>query len=536
MLLAAHRRHARLCAQLIGAAAPVRLEVEAGHAAAGVVEAARLPAWGQRRDRKRVPVHARASQRDVPAARLLCKGARLGQRRSIRSAGVHPLLPEQSLRADAPDVPKAGAALGAASAGAIGGPLAARHALVVLLVVRLVLAAALGVEVLQLREVLPARDERRQRGRVLANAIPRPGRVAPPVGGVRHPLLRLERDAPHLEDANLPVPRGEDVLEEGLVGGDPALAVHRELVEQALLHHRRGLPALVEAKLGARRVARADVAEDRVADAGHVRRLCKVVASAARPDEHVVGEVARVRVRLLLWRREDAAERRDVLVVPGVPVGDRGAVGNAGDLVAVVPPGHHARVLRRLVAQPPVGLAVVVHHHLLPSVCLGFEHDLRLREPLGQLVRVVVKFAPPRHAPVHRVRAERDPQQTRDRIGVDQLHALHCQRAERARVQPRLAQRRLGLGAALAALLAPLLGRRRHVLAAPILLLLLLLRALRRGGLGGGGGARRRQPQDHRAESRDGADEQLVGGDTEEHAAEGRSDRAEQDDEPRHLV
>ena len=70
----------------------------------------------------------------------------------------------------------------------------------------------------------------------------------------------------------------------------------------------------------------APAVEDRVADPSQVRRLCEVVAPAARPDEDVVGEVARVRVRLLLWRREDAAERRDVLVVPGVPVGDRNTV------------------------------------------------------------------------------------------------------------------------------------------------------------------------------------------------------------------
>jgi len=40
-------------------------------------------------------------------------------------------------------------------------------------------------------------------------------------------------------------------------------------------------------------------------------------------------------------------------------------------LVAVVPPRHHARVLGRFVAQPPVGLAVVINHHLLKKGNVG---------------------------------------------------------------------------------------------------------------------------------------------------------------------
>ena len=105
-----------------------------------------------------------------------------------------------------------------------------------------------------------------------------------------------------------------------LVERDARPAVGAELVEEGLGHHRGGLPAalrpaLREAKLRARRVA-AVAWEDRVADARQVRRLGEVVTAAARPDEHVVGQVAREGVRLLLRCGEDAAERRDVLVVP----------------------------------------------------------------------------------------------------------------------------------------------------------------------------------------------------------------------------
>jgi len=82
------------------------------------------------------------------------------------------------------------------------------------------------------------------------------------------------------------------VLEQALVNRDSRPSESHQFVEQALLHHRRGLAALVEAEVAAGGVARADVAVDRVADARHVRALGKVVAAAARPDEHVVGQVA----------------------------------------------------------------------------------------------------------------------------------------------------------------------------------------------------------------------------------------------------
>jgi hypothetical protein len=42
--------------------------------------------------------------------------------------------------------------------------------------------------------------------------------------------------------------------------------------------------------------------------------------------------------------RHDAADGGDVLVVPGVAVGHGGAVADAGDLVAVVPPAARVRV------------------------------------------------------------------------------------------------------------------------------------------------------------------------------------------------
>ena len=50
----------------------------------------------------------------------------------------------------------------------------------------------------------------------------------------------------------------------------------------------------------------------------------------------------------------------DVAVVPGVVVHQGGPVGHSRYLVAVVPPRHHASVIRRVLTQPIVGLAEVI--------------------------------------------------------------------------------------------------------------------------------------------------------------------------------
>ena len=68
------------------------------------------------------------------------------------------------------------------------------------------------------------------------------------------------------------------------------------------------------------------------------------VSSATRPHQDVVGEVPHNFVGALFGRRQAAPESGDVLVVPGVAVGHGGAVADAGDLVAVVPPAARVRV------------------------------------------------------------------------------------------------------------------------------------------------------------------------------------------------
>mmetsp|Transcript_8699 Transcript_8699/g.28678 ORF Transcript_8699/g.28678 Transcript_8699/m.28678 type:complete len:252 (+) Transcript_8699:494-1249(+) len=145
----------------------------------------------------------------------------------------------------------------------------------------------------------------------------------------------------------------------------------------------------VDSKLGGDGVHVRHVGADGCADAEDVRGLSHVVRTTAGPHQHVVGEVADDLVRALGGRSEGAREVGDVLVVPRVAVGDGGAVGDARDLVPVVPPRHDAGVLGGVVADPVVRLEVVIHHHGLAALEASLEHDRGLGHGLGHHVRVV---------------------------------------------------------------------------------------------------------------------------------------------------
>mmetsp|Transcript_30451 Transcript_30451/g.97155 ORF Transcript_30451/g.97155 Transcript_30451/m.97155 type:complete len:702 (-) Transcript_30451:109-2214(-) len=95
-----------------------------------------------------------------------------------------------------------------------------------------------------------------------------------------------------------------------------------------------------------------------------VHVVARVAREAAEDDEHVVHvERAQDGQRLVLRRGEHAPDRRDVRVVPRVVVHEHRAVRHGRHLVAVVPPARDLRVGVRVVAQPVVGLAVVVVEH-----------------------------------------------------------------------------------------------------------------------------------------------------------------------------
>mmetsp|Transcript_77796 Transcript_77796/g.197651 ORF Transcript_77796/g.197651 Transcript_77796/m.197651 type:complete len:328 (-) Transcript_77796:49-1032(-) len=122
--------------------------------------------------------------------------------------------------------------------------------------------------------------------------------------------------------------------------------------------------------------------EHGVADARQVRGLRQVVAAASSPDEQVIRNMPDGVVGLLLRARERAAQGRDVLVVPSVAIGNRRPLGNARDLVPVVPPCDNPGVLGRVLVDPLVALQVVIHlDHSVDSIP-HHRDDLRIRQGL----------------------------------------------------------------------------------------------------------------------------------------------------------
>jgi hypothetical protein len=69
------------------------------------------------------------------------------------------------------------------------------------------------------------------------------------------------------------------------------------------------------------------------------------------------------------------ANSGDVGVVPGVVVDQSRAIGHATNLVAVVPPAHDLGVLLGVLAQPIVGLTVVIDDVLAAIGHARGEHD-----------------------------------------------------------------------------------------------------------------------------------------------------------------
>jgi hypothetical protein len=77
-------------------------------------------------------------------------------------------------------------------------------------------------------------------------------------------------------------------------------------------------------------------------------------------------------VRLGLLAREHAADQRDVVVVPRVPVGKRRAVSDARDLVAVVPPTRGVVVVFEQIEFSPQFLSVFsINVAVVPRVPVG---------------------------------------------------------------------------------------------------------------------------------------------------------------------
>mmetsp|Transcript_4197 Transcript_4197/g.9520 ORF Transcript_4197/g.9520 Transcript_4197/m.9520 type:complete len:316 (-) Transcript_4197:1873-2820(-) len=246
------------------------------------------------------------------------------------------------------------------------------------------------VEVLDLRKIPPLGDELLEGWGVLADAIPAAGRIADAVLGVGDPVLALLGDIHDLVHAHQAVPRGVYLLEESLVHPHTrGHVVHHKLVEQRLRHHRGRRLVRVEAELVALGiVVTAMVREDGVADPGQMRRFGKVISITAGPDKYVVGHVADRIPSPLLRACQGPAKGGDVLVVPCVAVRDRGPFGDAGNLVPVVPPGHHTRISGRVLLDPLVALQVVIDLDHLPRAVPDLVNHLGIGERMSHAVAV----------------------------------------------------------------------------------------------------------------------------------------------------
>ena len=115
-----------------------------------------------------------------------------------------------------------------------------------------------------------------------------------------------------------------------------------------------------------------------------------IAGESAEDDEDVVDvQLGHDLVSLFFSGGHGLADARDVRVVPRVVVDEDGAVGHGRDLVAVVPPGHDARVLGRVHAQPVVGLAEVVENDARIVVAARWQHDARRAVRLRRHPRAV---------------------------------------------------------------------------------------------------------------------------------------------------
>mmetsp|Transcript_31081 Transcript_31081/g.73788 ORF Transcript_31081/g.73788 Transcript_31081/m.73788 type:complete len:428 (-) Transcript_31081:964-2247(-) len=279
-------------------------------------------------------------------------------------------------------------------------------------------------------------------------------------------LLRLLRHLQHLVDAHHVVLGRVDLLEcVGLELRDRRVEAEVDQVEdQRFAHHLRGVPLLVLVELSG-----VDVLVHAPADAGHVGRLGNIIPVhppvACRPHKHIVSEVANNAVGLFDRRDQSTAQQRNVLVVPSVAVGDGRAVGDAVDLVPVVPPRHHTRILGGVVAQPPVALAEVVDHHRLAVAGASNKHDRRV----GEVLRHVLAVPPVVEGRGAQQHHHQDPKRLAegDVLGVEVGQVAHERRRAR------------GVALALGLALEPLRCLGRRGLRRRRLLLLLVDRLLR---------------------------------------------------------
>mmetsp|Transcript_57191 Transcript_57191/g.159167 ORF Transcript_57191/g.159167 Transcript_57191/m.159167 type:complete len:220 (-) Transcript_57191:1744-2403(-) len=178
------------------------------------------------------------------------------------------------------------------------------------------------------------------------------------------------------------------------------------------------------------------VREHGVSDARQVGRFGEVIAASSCPDENIIGKMADRVPSLSLFACQRPAQGCNVFVVPRVPIGDRRALRNACDLVAIIPPSHHTRVFRRISVNPQVPLVVVVDKEK-PAVPLWhLVHHLRVRQALRSLVAMhhecldTLRHAAEENNVADENDGQRDTAENRGVVVVQKgAHRLHALRA-----------------------------------------------------------------------------------------------------------
>mmetsp|Transcript_11449 Transcript_11449/g.22487 ORF Transcript_11449/g.22487 Transcript_11449/m.22487 type:complete len:254 (+) Transcript_11449:364-1125(+) len=250
--------------------------------------------------------------------------------------------------------------------------------MVTLLVLLSFLGLFLSVKILKLSKVLAVLNELPELWRVitLADEVVR-GRVALLVGKVGSPGLRLLVNRLDAPDAHLVVLGSEHVLETVLVYNNTgALEATVELIDERIGHHLRGCTLAINvAKLRAQRVAITYRGVHRVSNTRNVRHLGEVITTTTGPNKNIISQVANHFVCSFLGGHKAPTKGSNMLVVPGVSISNSGSVANTSNLIAIVPPGHYTSILRSVVTQPEVSLAVVVNEHSAAITSTGVVHN-----------------------------------------------------------------------------------------------------------------------------------------------------------------
>ncbi len=77
-------------------------------------------------------------------------------------------------------------------------------------------------------------------------------------------------------------------------------------------------------------------------------------------------------------------KQRRLTVIPSVVIDQSGSIGHTSNLVSIIPPTHHDRILRCILPEPIVGLSEIVYDVLAPVWVLRSKYDRRRGIGIGR--------------------------------------------------------------------------------------------------------------------------------------------------------